>query len=113
MSHFIAMRQRRTEAREKWRGLISAQMQSGERAAVFCRARGLSPRHFYAWKSRLRQDEAAKFVEVEVSPGKASRRPSEAGAKAIEIRLQRGLSLFVEPGFEASHLRALLRELEG
>jgi hypothetical protein len=113
MSHFIAMRQRRAEAWEKWRGLVSAQMQSGERAAVFCRARGLSPRHFYAWKSRLHQDEAAKFVEVEVRPGKASRPPFEAGAKAIEIRLQRGLSLFVEPGFEASHLRALLSELEG
>jgi hypothetical protein len=113
MSHFIAMRQRRAEAWEKWRGVISEQRESGQRAAVFCRARGLSPRHFYAWKSRLRQAETAKFIEVEVRPGKASRAPSEAGAKAIEIRLQRGLSLFVAPGFEASHLRALLSELEG
>jgi hypothetical protein len=107
------MRQRRAEAWEKWRGLISEQMQSGQVAAVFCRARGLSPRRFYSWKSRIGQDEAAKFIEVEVRPAKALRPSLGAGSKAIEIRLQRGLSLFVEPGFEASHLRALLSELEG
>jgi hypothetical protein len=106
------MRQRRAEAWEKWRGLIAEQMQSGERVAVFCRARGLSARHFYAWKKRVREAEAAKFVEVEVRPGKASRPPSVAEARAIEIRLGRGLSLFVEPGFEASHLRAMLAVLE-
>ena len=108
------MRQRRAEAWEKWRGLISEQMQSGQVAAVFCRTRGLSPRHFYAWKSRLRRDEPAKFIEVEVRPGKTSSPLPEPATQAIEIRLlQRGLSLFVEPGFEASHLRALLTELEG
>jgi hypothetical protein len=106
------MRQRRAEAWEKWRGLISEQMQSGQVAALFCRARGLSPKHFYAWKSRLGQVEAAKFIEVELRPGKTLGPSPGVGSKAIEIRLQRGLSLFVEPGFEAGHLRALLAELE-
>jgi hypothetical protein len=32
--------------------------------------------------------------------------------KATEIRLSKGRSLFVEPGFDASHLRALLAVLE-
>ena len=107
------MRQRRAETWEKWRGLISEQMESGQVIAVFCRARGLSPRHFYAWKSRLRQEEPAKFIEIDVRPGKVSRPLSETLSKAIEIRLlQRGLSLFVEPGFKAGHLRAVLSELE-
>jgi hypothetical protein len=80
MSHFVGTRQRRAEAWEKCRGLISEQMQSGQGAAVFCRARGLSARHFYAWKKRLREAEGSKFVEVEVRPGKASR-PTFCGGR--------------------------------
>jgi hypothetical protein len=33
-------------------------------------------------------------------------------SSAIEIRLRAGRSLVVEPGFDASHLRALLSVLE-
>jgi hypothetical protein len=35
-----------------------------------------------------------------------------AGDESIEIRLRGGCSLVVEPGFETSHLRALLAVLE-
>ena len=93
--------------------MLSEQLESGQSAAVFCRERGLAVWAFYAWKKRVRETEAAKFVEVAVKPAKGWWRSSAVEEKAIEIRLRSGMSLFVGPGFEASHLRALLRELEG
>ncbi len=107
------MKQPSEEAWTRWRGLLSEQLGSGQSAAVFCRERGLAVWAFYAWKKRVREAEAAKFVEVAVKPAYGSWRSSVVEEKAIEIRLRSGLSLFVGPGFEASHLRALLRELEG
>jgi hypothetical protein len=107
------MKQPSVEAWTRWRGLLSEQLESGQSAAVFCRERGLAVWAFYAWKKRVREGEAAKFVEVAVKPACGSWRSSAVEEKAIEIRLRSGMSLFVGPGFEASHLRALLRELEG
>jgi hypothetical protein len=50
-------------------------------------------------------------VEVKVKePGK-QRTSAPERYPAIEIRLSKGRSLFVEPGFDASHLRALLAVL--
>jgi hypothetical protein len=51
--------------------------------------------------------EAATFVSVEVKAADVAA-PSSLGDKGIEIRLRRGRSLVVEPGFDASHLHALL-----
>ena len=107
------MKQPSVEAWAKWRGLLSDQLESGQSAAAFCRERGLAVWVFYAWKKRVREGEAAKFVEVAVKPVMQGWRSPAADDRAIEIRLKSGLSLFVGPGFEASHLRALLRELEG
>ena len=67
---------------------------------------------FYDWKKRLVEGEVAKFVSVEVKPAELAVSSSVPGDKAIEIRLRRGRSLVVEPGFDASHLRALLAVLE-
>ena len=67
----------------------------------------------FAWKKRLREAEAAQFVEVQV---KASEHPCELtvghGGRAIEVRLHRGRSGVVETGFDATHLCALLAVLE-
>ena len=68
---------------------------------------------FYKWKKRLEENDGAQFLEVKVvSPGEAVR-PGPANSRAIEIRLNKGRSLAVEPGFDAHHLRALLNVLEG
>jgi hypothetical protein len=112
MKHFVWMSQRGTEVWAKWSGLISEQAESGQSAAVFCRERGLRVWLFYAWKKRLREAEGSKFIEVGVRSAEAARQLSAPGDKAIEIRLRKGRSLMVEPGFEASHLRALLALLE-
>ena len=104
------MKRGRTEDWAKWRRLISQQIASGRTVAAFCRDRGLRDWQFYEWKKRVREADAANFVAVKVVA------PSEAAVvtsgKAIEVRLPRGRSLVVEPGFDARHLRALLSVLE-
>jgi hypothetical protein len=106
------MRQEKPEAWTNWGGLVSEQSQSGQSVAVFCRERGLHAWQFYEWKKRLRDSESAKFVEVRVAAPAGPVQPTRARSNAIEIRLQKGRSLMVDAGFDASHLRALLLVLE-
>jgi hypothetical protein len=101
-----------TEAWAKWGGLVSEQSQSSQTVAAFCRERGLRAWHFYEWKKRLRESEAAKFGEVQIAVPAGPVGAIGARSSAIEIRLRTGRSLVVEPGFDASHLRALLLVLE-
>lgn len=103
------MQERRQEARAKWRGLVTEQAGSGQSVAAFCRDRGLPVSQFFAWKKRLRQA-AEPFVEVQVVGAPAQ--PATAQSRAIEIRLADGCRIFVEPGFDAGHLRAVLAALE-
>ena len=101
-----------TEARAKWREVISEQQQSGKSVAVFCQERGLRVWQFYDWKKRLREADRGQFVELEVKPSVKATRSEPVCSQAIEVRLKGGQSLVIEPGFDAHHLRALLRALE-
>jgi hypothetical protein len=108
------MRRRKAEAWTKWRGLVAEQKQSGQNVAAFCRERGLRSGQFFAWKKRLREAEEAQFVAVEVRSTEAVAQPAPVVHRgAIEVRVGRGRSLVVEPGFDVHHLRALLSVLEG
>ena len=107
------MRQHKTAIWAKWRGLVAEQTQSGQGVAAFCRERGLRSGQFFAWKKRLREAEEAQFVAVEVRPAEAVALSAPVmHSGAIEVRLGRGRSLVVGPGFDAHHLRALLMVLE-
>ena len=106
------MKQLRAELWTKWRGLVSEQSQSGQTVSAFCRDRGLRDSLFYDWKKRIREGEAAKFVEVKLKEPGEQRTPAPERFPAIEIRLSNGRSILVERGFDASHLRALLAVLE-
>ncbi|HET8636545.1 MAG TPA: hypothetical protein VFL96_06825 [Acidobacteriaceae bacterium] len=106
------MDEQREQARAKWRDLISEQQQSGKSIAGFCRGRGLRAWQFYEWKKRLKETGGSQFLEVRVRPAAESRRRAAPHDQAIEIRLNRGRSLVVEPGFDVHHLRALLALLE-
>jgi hypothetical protein len=110
MAHSGGMQERWREAWAKWRGLVSKQAGSGQSVAAFCREHGVPVSQFFAWKKRLRQAPVEQFVEVQV--GRAPEQPGMAPTGAIEIRLDSGHRLFVEPGFEADHLRAVLAALE-
>jgi hypothetical protein len=100
----MTQRQRSKIAWAKWRGLVSEQGRSGQSVAAFCRERSLCAPHFFAWKKRLRDGKAAKFVEVQLAEATV-RAP---GDSRIEVRLQNGRSLVVGRGFDAEHVRALL-----
>jgi len=52
-------------------------------------------------------------VEVAVKPAQELAKDRPTGSSAIEVRLIRGRSIVVEPGFDAHHLRELLLVLEG
>jgi hypothetical protein len=106
------MRQLGAEVWTKWRELVSEQSHSGQTVKVFCSDRGLRDSLFYDWKKRLRESEAAKFVEVKVKESCKQEMPAPGHGPAIEIRLKKGRSLLVEPGFDANHLRTLLAVLE-
>ena len=106
------MRVRGAEAEAKWRDLICEQSESGKTVAAFCRERGMAASKLYSWKRRFRESAAAGFVEVAVKPTAEIAAVRPARSSAIEVRLGRGRSLLVEPGFDAHHLRALLSVLE-
>ncbi|HEV3039977.1 MAG TPA: hypothetical protein VHA33_19585 [Candidatus Angelobacter sp.] len=96
----------------KWRSLVSEQ-DSGQSVAVFCRARELPKLQFYYWKKRVREGAAPQFVEVRVAKPHLSQKDCGSTlGPTIEVRLSNGRSLGVAPGFDASHLRALLAVAE-
>ena len=98
---------------EKWRSLVAEQAESGQSVAAFCRAREVPEPQFYYWNKRLKEVATRPFVEVEVArPPRSRRDGGSATGAAIEVRLSNGRSLVVAPGFEASHLRALLAVVE-
>lgn len=104
------MRAEQDEAGAKWRELVLEQSRSGKSVSAFCAERGLRAWQFYEWKKRLR--DAAKFVEVAVSPAAEVVQQASQPGRAIEVRLRSGHSVVVECGFDANHLRALLAVLE-
>jgi|SRR5271170_1101439 transposase-like protein len=106
------MKQLKSELWSKWRALVSEQSQGGQTVSGFCRDRGIRDSQFYDWKKRIREGEAAKFVEVKVKASSDQRTSAPERYPAIEIRLSKGRSVLVERGFDASHLRALLVVLE-
>ena len=100
------MQGRWREAYAKWRGLISEQGGSGQSVRAFCQKRGLTTSQFFAWKKRLREASGEGFVEVRVQEAPASK------GGAIVVHLAGGRRIFVEPGFDAQHLRAVVAALE-
>ena len=122
----MTRRERSRKARRKWQKLISEQERSGQSVAAFCRERELGRSHFWWWKRRLRTP-LTKFVEVKLTPtvrkgeGAGSRAevlarpavdPPPAGEGRVEVVLRNGRSLWVGPGFDAGHVRALAAVLE-
>jgi hypothetical protein len=106
----MTQQQRSKKAWSRWGKLVAQQGKSGKSVAGFCRERGLCAPHFFVWKKKLSQGEAARFVEVKVA---AAAVEGVAGSdRSIEVRLRNGRSLVVEPGFDAHHVRALMAVVE-
>ena len=108
------MNERREQALAKWRVLVAEQEQSGQSVAAFCQTRELPRSQLIYWKRRLREEQGAPFVEVQLAqPGAEPRVKARAlGSTTIEVRLKNGRSLMVAASFDARHLRALLAVVE-
>jgi hypothetical protein len=102
--------ERSKRAWRKWRKLVSEQAKSEQSVAAFCRERGLCAPHLFAWKKRLSEADTAKFVAVKVTTLAAPEAVTQQ--VPIEVRLSNGRCLLVAPGFDASHLRAVLAAVE-
>lgn len=102
------MAKRSVEAWAKWRKLIAEQSRSGQSVVGFCRQRGIGTTHFFAWRRKLSEAEAGRFVEVRVEADGGAAGQS----RALEVKLEGGRSVMVEQGFDAAHLRAVLAVLE-
>jgi transposase-like protein len=108
---------------QRRRELIAEQARSGQSLALFCREHGIAVWQIHAWRKRLRvldtvTDGTSKpvagsngFVEVQVMSTEPPLSEATSG-KAIEIRLCRGRSVLVEPGFDVLHLQRLVAALE-
>jgi transposase-like protein len=105
----------RSRSKEQfWRRVIR-QWDLGELSVrAFCRTHGLSEPSFYAWRRMLAQRDAqakaTPFVPVQVV---AEPRSAEAPAcAALELVLEGGRRLRIEPGFDGPTLRRVLTLLE-
>jgi|SRR5579875_406857 len=113
MDQFERTKEQREQSWAKWRDLISEQ-QSGKRIAGFCRERSVREWQFHEWKKRLRETEALQFLELKARPAAESRQPAAAlpiispvslSGQQMEIRLKRGFSFVVGPGFNTKQVR--------
>ncbi len=93
---------RKPEVWAKWRRLVAEQEQSGQTISDFCEQRGISRTHYFAWKRKVAEASAAPFVAVRVV--------EDAATRGIEVRAGR-YRVWVEPGFDGAHLRAVLEAL--
>jgi hypothetical protein len=101
---------RHREREQFWRRLIREQERSGSSIKAFCQSQGVSQPSYFAWRKKLalckRENARAEFVPVRVVPN------TPAESSGIEIVLDRGRRVRVEPGFDRQLLNDVLTVLE-
>ena len=101
---------RRADREQFWRDLIGRQQQSGQSIRELCDSQGISQPSFFSWRKRLRAQNGqaeSRFVPVQIEIP-----DSLASAGRIEIVLDGGKQVRVEPGFDRQTLRDVLAVLE-
>ena len=92
------------ERRENWRALIEKHAKSGMTAVAFCKVEKINPQRFYSWRKRFnRGTDKAGFIQLVPTP--------ETGRSGIRIRLDSGISVEVDRGFDPITLRETLDAL--
>jgi Transposase len=106
----VSSAKRRSERKRFWRQLIREQQLNGVSIEAFCRSQGVSQASYFAWRRKLaigkRANDRAKFVPVRVLPKIADH------SSGIEIVLDHGRRVRVEPGFDRQLLSDVLAVLE-
>ena len=92
------------ERRAHWRQLIEKSASSGLSAAAFCRQQKISYHQFHWWRRRFRkkdsQDKESGFLQLVPF--------SKSQDSGIRLRLQNGLSVEVDQGFDPYTLRRVI-----
>lgn len=108
-----------SSAMDKWRWIFEQQRRSGLSVARFCDRHRVAESSFFAWKRRLRDQEAASppslFVPVTATAklaGQSTPAMPRLGDGAIELHLGPRRRLVLRPGFDAPTLAAALAVLE-
>lgn len=94
---------------ERWTVLIAQQRSSGMSIEAFCRRHHLAISTFFAWRGKLKDQDAPAFVELTREP-----EPCDDDAPAfspIELVLPGGVVLHVREGFDAAVLRQVVEAL--
>ena len=114
---------RRWRSAEEWRGLVRAWKASGELAARFAAARGLSPETLRWWSSELnRRDRAEtsrskviRFVELTAQPSPTAPGPTpmtRCPGSGIDVVLEGHRVIRIGSGFDVTTLRQVVAVLE-
>jgi len=109
----------RRRSRAEAARLVSEFEQSGLRRKEFCATRGLSVHTLDVWRRRIAQPGLREeIVPVEIVADRAVSVPRVPAAKVARIGqfrvvLAQGVSIEVEPGFDAAELRRLVAALDG
>ena len=93
----------RADREQFWRELIERQQQSGRSIRAFCDSEGVSQPSFFSWRKRLRSENVqprSRFLPVQIDLADSMTR-----AGRIEIVLEGGQRIGVEPGFDGQTLR--------
>ena len=103
-------RRSRADREQFWRDLIGRQQQSGQSIREFCDSQGVSQPSFFSWRKRLRLQNGqpeSRFLPVQIEMP-----DSLTSGGRIEIVLDSGKRVRVEPGFDREALRDVLTVLE-
>lgn len=109
-----------------WKHVVGQWASSGEPATRFCERRGLCPRSFYRWRSRLRREgdasgsaarlaaRATRLLPVRVVEQRSSPQLPATGVcdSGVEVVLRGQRRLRLNTGFEESVLERAVRILE-
>src|SRR5262245_9974878 len=85
---------------ERWQQRLHRFARSGLTVAAFCAREGLAPATFHAWKRRVRDAAAPRFVPVRLT--------KPAAAAPVELVLPSGCVLRLAPGCDPAWVRQLL-----
>ncbi len=101
--------QRTGSRSDQWRERITEQERSGTSVKQFCKERGLTECSFYAWRKRLREQQApVRFALVE---RQGARRQEAAEQASLELVLATGARLRISAGVDSATLRTVLEAL--
>lgn len=95
----------RATRREKWRRILEEQRASGQKAAAFCRGRGMPVWKFQYWRQALARDEVTGGGFVELHAKAEGARPASVWVDVGSWRV------CVTPGFDTETLRRAVEAL--